>query len=623
MSYLDVPRIHIMGLFYSAPGNLNNQVKNFGLALDNDQQLIYNTGLYKYPDGTSQLFLSNCVVTSVVGSDGVVCSDPASDAMVGAKVTSPGPDTQKPDGKGGLYTFAKLVDLDPNMQFRSEVYGFRLYVDFAGGGFSGQLALPPQLRDLWFGRTNGGITGLQIAVGTWHQRLTDLTWTEPSARSPVFDALRASSAAGLDVKIGVDMFQTSRDNEFTQGDRFGYGRLVAAIGLASADEPSQLVPGRRLYTPRTFATPAAAEEVAMSKLDFTREGAEEAMSGVADVEWNRTDLRVCDLPNGGSVLIVDLFNSAPLAQGQKGKLETGGAVVVGWLDGDQFTPLTHGAISLDGYTGLDPATRKLKDIVWPDNAAIFQIELTPGERQKLVNTPIAIQAGGKTVVRENPNGLYLNTERASARLEPNSSEVLDIYSYTFGQPSSRLPAGLQLTAMLYDDDQQTASPTTIFSVTVNPAPIGPGRFQFRLQTGPASPLTRIREPLDSYLCLVQASGPGYLVGEAMTLKPNTGPPTAPFLSLLFWQNHKVVAQPDWATTIQPLMRIYARLFPGMMSILDISDLATVRANVVPLKNRFQRVRTDPGFMPVSRDMSPATVDMILRFLDSLAKEQQP
>ena len=71
------------------------------------------------------------------------------------------------------------------------------------------------------------------------------------------------------------------------------------------------------------------------------------------------------------------------------------------------------------------------------------------------------------------------------------------------------------------------------------------------------------------------------------------------------------------------MSLYARLFPGMMSILDISDLATVRAFAVPLKDRFQRIRTDPGFMPVSRDMSPSTVDMIVQFLDTLSKEQQP
>jgi hypothetical protein len=75
-----------MGLFYTAPGNLNNVVENFALARDPDKQLNYETGRY----------------------------------------------------------------LDPNMQFRSEVYGFRLYVDFAGGGFSGQLALHHIPREVAF-----------------------------------------------------------------------------------------------------------------------------------------------------------------------------------------------------------------------------------------------------------------------------------------------------------------------------------------------------------------------------------------------------------------------------------------------------------------------------------------
>jgi hypothetical protein len=622
MSYLDVPRIHFMGLFYTAPPNLNNTVGNFDLT----QALDYDTGLYKYPDGTSQLFLSQCVVTSVAGTDGVLCSDFKSDSLVGASVTTPGPDTQKEDGKGGLYGFAKIVDLDPNMQFRTEVYGIRMYVDIeGGGGFSGELALAPQLRDLWFGRGNGGIAGVQIAVGTWHQRLTNLTWTNPTAPSPVYDALRERSSAGLDVKMGVDLFQTFRANEFTVGNRFGYGRLVASIGPATAGEPAQVVPGRRLYTPRTFdaqLAPAAAAKQ-LGKFEFTRQAAEEGMNtaealGVVatGVEWNRTDFRVCDLQGGRSLLIMDLFNSAPLTTKKDGKFNTGGDVTVRWLDG---TPLKNGAISFN-YSSPDAATRKLKDVFWPTDAAIFQIELTADERKKISNTPIAIQAGGTTVVRENTNGLYLNIERASVRLEPDKSADLEFFSYEFGQPSAKLPAGLTFQTQLYDDDSGEANPTTIFSVST-PTFVRPGCFRMSLKTGPAQTLTPLRVPLDSFLCFLAASGSGYLVGEAMTLKPQTGPPTPPFLTLLFWQNHQVVDKPAWVPNIQPLMVMYARLFPGMKSILDISNLATVTANAAALKNRFQRERTDPGFMPVSRDMSPATVDMMLRFLDSLTKEQ--
>ncbi len=619
MSYLDVPRIHFMGLFYSAPGNLNNTVANYDLS---NPDIVYNTGLYKYPDGTSQLWLERCVVTSVVGPDGQACSDPQRDALVGAQVTSPSPEIPKPDGQGGLYALAKMVDLDPNMQFRTEVYGLRIYVDIqGGGGFSGEIALPPQLRDLWFGRGKAGIAGLQIAVGTWHQRLTHLTWTAPAAPSPVFDALRAHSSAGLDVKMGVDMFQTDRGQQFTQGNRFGYGRLVGSIGPAATDEPVELVPGRRLYTPRTFDSAPAAESRMMAKADFTRQTAEVEMSGAnAVADWNRTDFRVRTLQDGRTLLIVDLFNAAPLADGQKGQLETGGTFVVGFLDGAGFTPLQNGQIALD-YTALDTATRKLRDIVWPQNAAIVQIELNSAESQRIAHAPVAIQAGGATVLRENPNGVYVNIERATTRLEPNSGDIFDVFAYAFGQPSPELPAGLKLGTALYVDKTGAAEPTTIFTASLDPRSTGSGRFRLSVNTGPAVPLTDLRKPLDSFLCFLTAAGDGYLVGEAMTLKPQTGPPTPPFLSLIFWQNHKVVDLPTWEQNIQPLMAIYARMFPGMVSILNIGDLGTIKSFAPVIRARFQLDRNDPGFMPVSRDMSPATVQMMLRFLDSLTKEQ--
>lgn len=614
MSYLGVPRIHFMGLFYSAPPNLNNRVNNYNLEIP----LNYDTGLYKYPDGTSQLYLSQCLVTSVAGTDGVLCSDPARDSLVGARVTSPGPETQKPDGKGGLYGFAKLVDLDPNMQFRTEVYGVRIYVDIGGGGgFSGELASMPQLRDIWFARGDGGIDGLQVAVATWHERLTNLTWTEPALRSPVYDAFRARSGKELDVKIGVDMFQTKRGDEFTPGNRFGYGRLVAAIGTTAADEPAQLVPGRRMYSIRTFQKQLAAAPESLTKIEFTRQAAEVAMAGAgSNVGWNRTDFRVCDLEGGRSLLIADLFNSAPLATKSDGTFNTGGDVAVCWPDGKA---LTNGAISFR-YSPPDAATRKLKDVLWPDHAAIFQIELTAEERRKISGTPLAIRVRGTEVVRENPNGVYLNIERASIRLQPNESHSFDLFAYEYGQPAAKLPADLILQPQLYDDTAGTSAPTTIFSRD-DPSPVGPGHFRLTVKTGPAAPLTTVRKPLDSLLCFLAATGSGYLVGEAMILPPRTGPPTPPLLTLLFWQNSKVVERPKWDQHIQPLMAMYARLFPGMVSIMDISDLATVTANAGALINRFERARSDPGYMPVSRDMSPATVDMMLQFLGGLTKEQ--
>jgi hypothetical protein len=102
--------------------------------------------------------------------------------------------------------------------------------------------------------------------------------------------------------------------------------------------------------------------------------------------------------------------------------------------------------------------------------------------------------------------------------------------------------------------------------------------------------------------------------------------------LIFWQNLKVV--PDavindkgvdvkkiWEKYIYPIMYMYARLFPGMVSILDISNLGIVTQKAEALIDRFLRDRRNPGFMPVTRDLSPATAHMVVVFLERLIKER--
>ena len=355
-------------------------------------------------------------------------------------------------------------------------------------------------------------------------------------------------------------------------------------------------------------------------------------------DWNRTDVRVSD---DGSWLVVNLFNSAPLAVKGEGKFKTGegnsettGEMVVGRLVGKSltFTPLQNGKISFT-YSRPKSARRSASsDVFWPEHAAIFQIKLVKDnardEAKDIARTPLAIQVGGKIVVRENSNGVYVNIERPATRLEPEEAQKFDVFSYEYGLPTATLPKGLTLQTEINNDaaDEEggpATSPTTIFSAALSENSIGPGRFPLQVKAGPAVPegkMPALRIPLDSLLCFVTATAKekDYLVGEAMTLSPARGPATPPFLSLILWQNHRVKA-PTWEN-IEPIMQMYARLFPGMVSILDISDLDTVKANAAVLKNRFERDRKNPGFMPVSRDMSPTTVKMVVEFLKPFVKE---
>jgi hypothetical protein len=139
-----------------------------------------------------------------------------------------------------------------------------------------------------------------------------------------------------------------------------------------------------------------------------------------------------------------------------------------------------------------------------------------------------------------------------------------------------------------------------------------------MATGVAQSLAKneYRRPMDSLLCFLRAASKGSAVGE----NPGTQQvqPYMPFVALLFWQNQKVVAQPTWQANIEPILRIYARLYPGMAGLIDIGDEATVKANASGIEARLQLAVADAGFMPVVRDMSPATSAMLCEWLKQQA-----
>lgn len=62
------------------------------------------------------------------------------------------------------------------------------------------------------------------------------------------------------------------------------------------------------------------------------------------------------------------------------------------------------------------------------------------------------------------------------------------------------------------------------------------------------------------------------------------------------------------------MHVYMRLYPGMKSILDLEDYTVVQQNAAALQHVLSAAVTDPGHMPVTRDLAPAKVQMVLRWL---------
>lgn len=629
MSYVGFPRVHFAGAFFTNPGNLNNKVANYTSALDGGR-LSYETGPYNNPNGVAQFYFYECKITQLIGADALPI---ASDPLLGAKI-----DTASPANPAA--TFAKIVDLDPDMMFRTELYGMRLYIEAPGGyGLSASVAVP-QLRDLYFLRGNAGIQGLQVACGTWHQRVRVEQWRNPSGRSAALARLSASGATELDLKLTVDMFQTDPLQQQTSPIDYCYGRLMGTLGPVTPGMPRQIVPGRRLYVPPS--TTLAMTPLARLQ-PKTREAAQVAASETSGAApWNNTDARVVQA-GGTSYLVVDFGTTTPLAEGGQGSFACGTGLTFGYSSNGQFVPFqsqgyTAGGklVSISEQLSTLPPPEALEahcNAVYYPNAGVVQLQLTQAEASAISSLPLCIQSDGATVLQENASGYYVNFEVASCRMSPQQTldgglSSANLVAYRFGQPvasittfSGTAPSpgddlAVQLTPLLYvygSPNGPDPEPTPLFSASVatEALPGAPGQFQVTLTTGAAQPMASYpaRKAMDSLLCAVDcATSPSGSVGE----NPAFGIPP---VSLLFWQDGFVVSSPTWQANIGPILTQYARLYPGMAGILDLSDQPTVLANARSIVQRMSLPVADPGFMPVVRDMSPATSSMITGWLE--------
>ena len=136
MSYLDAPRLHFFGKYFANPSTINNNLSNFDLKPP--LKLSWN------PDGSAFFRFLDCRVSSAVRGDGTVLSGGSDDPITQATVTTP----QSPPTK-----VAKIVDLDPDQQSITQLFGVVVTLALPGGkaAVTGQMAVAehmPVTRDL-------------------------------------------------------------------------------------------------------------------------------------------------------------------------------------------------------------------------------------------------------------------------------------------------------------------------------------------------------------------------------------------------------------------------------------------------------------------------------------------
>jgi hypothetical protein len=633
MSYLDLPRIQFGGLFFTNPATINNIIANYdpSVPLKNSQGQFLPNAVWN-PMGIAQVWLSECSVLSIVDASGTYSSATGSDPVIGAAVETPSPSTPKKMPNGRNYDTAKLVDLDPQQQGRSAVFGLRLYVTLANGAGLSGLVTVPELQYLLTRVPNPQSSW--GAVGTWMGQITNVAWTGDVSSSPFLAQFQAACAQGIAVKLTVDLHQNNPATQSTQGNLFCYGRVLGSLGPIGTGELPEVVPGRQI-SPSVQAAPAAPAMAAMaaapqaapplpSGMKQTNErfgGGGSAAPAAAlaaaapappTTPWNPAPAQVSQA-GGGSILHVDLGGSIYLqggysAQGvgsSNGQFLVDSGIDVGYLNAQgNFQALTNGQ-GLNFANQYQQLNSQNKQVSLVQSSGLVDILLEPAEATAIQSSPLAVQAGGAVVLQEAASGYLLGTNPFSVRLEPGGSTTIQLMARQFGQPL----VGQQPVTWQISDP--AGNPSTEIAIAWAGSTDANGVATLQVSTpGGDVDLSNLRKPLDSSIYYVFFLDPdGQPIGDVYAdPQPNAN------LTALRFQTYTAPATPTWDNAVGPVLEAYARLYPGMAQILNIGDETTVQSNAAAIAQRLSLLFLDPGLMPVTRDLSPAKVQMIVKWL---------
>jgi hypothetical protein len=649
MSYLDLPRLHFSGLFYTGPSTINNILQNYTPTVTLETNNEFAPRALWNPNGVAQWWLEECKVLSAVGPTGVAVSSSAQDIVVGASVESPSPSTPMSDGKDGFYDIAKMVDLDPDQQGRSALHGVRISVTLPNGaGLQGLLTVP-ELRQLNARIPAGG--GSWAAVGNWMGNLNDVEWTGDISGSPILTALKAAATQGLAVKLTADLHQNNAANVFTAGDLFCYGRVLGSIGPVLSGDLAQVVPGRYLASfsgPAADAAAAALDAAAAPADQGVVQGRERAVAKAAAIgakraaaaatvaaddavtadvtsgPWNPAfavirqsgSQNLLSIDIGGSILLeVTGTQDDPKASG-KFEINTGITLGLFNLASQQFTAFASGALSFLSPDQYEPLVSSNKTCQLVRNSGVFTIPLTAAEATTSQSNPLAIQVNGVTVAQEYNSGLWMDVSVSSERLECGSGQTApaQIMVRKFGapQPSEAPPVTTTVQLVQWTKNgvwKNALVASTDVGITIgNTDSNGLANITTNvLVTNISVPV--IREPLGSQIYYISLNDPdGNIIGDG-----------AATLSILLWETFQAPTDPSW-NDIGPIFSAYARLYPGMKARLDLSNEQTVVGFAPSFLEHMSVPILDPAYMPVTRDLSPTKMAMIVAYLESLVAQ---
>ncbi|MFT5161591.1 MAG: hypothetical protein ACI9FJ_000156 [Alteromonadaceae bacterium] len=394
MSYLNNVRLVFSGQFQSDVSTVNNDVKHYDIAKFKPEYQQYNEGPnangWWNPCGSGAFRLINCKVTEVGLADG---TSTTADPVVGMSI-----------GGSDDTVSAKMLDLDPQMQMVSEIWGLtmRLTDGKTPALFEGQF-VPAPFRDILFGRQQGARQD-GAATAIYQSILTDVSWADDLPDSPFITQLRQllDTVGALSVRMMVYSYIGDHNNaEFT------LGQVSGVIGPAFVDEPTGFILGRR-FAPRNGNSTAENVNFFNAQVDVAHQS-----------------------------ITLDLSNALPLLNGQSQLVDIGQLQLVVLLNGsggdDQGSPVSHKDFLAVGDVDID----YLADGFLTQKGALFTVNnLSPALMALLQSNPLALlrvnSKGNEVVIRETQEGLLVRADAMVHRLMPTAQSTVEFWASRYG-----------------------------------------------------------------------------------------------------------------------------------------------------------------------------------------------
>jgi hypothetical protein len=605
MSYLHLPRLIFSGDFKSDVSTVNNDPAHYNNATfqpsfqepQDPNEPPPNNGWWN-PEGGASFDFVNCKVEQITLPDG---STQADDIIIGCSVGSPN------DRAGG-----KMVDLDPQQQMVSQLWGVVLRISTAQGELLLQGDVKPVgFRDLQRRQSAGARVNGQPLGGTWTTVLTNIEWGEKASSSPFLKNLRAITQGD---KLSLNLNAFGYYYNHAADGRFSLGRIIGSIAPWFEGEPEFFAPARRLY-----GILPVIGRVYFNFSNFLLESQQKRLTidfgssfPVADALGTINNPVI---PSAGWIIkapqkyIVAVINPpVKISYGQDRTPQI--------LGKDEFTEIGE----LNFQTGKD-WLNKTGGIVVFDNlsdVAIGLLSNRPNQQQLVLLAPSS--AGPEQYVliaREAINGFVIRADNFVQRLDYNQTNKVDIYAYQYGIPLAFQDITVSLEAPTPVTPLSPNNP--ISEVPGNNYPQDGLSFYSLIQTD-ANGRARLDITGNAINSpRIYIDGQIYYLDYQIQNNPNdpvAGSMVPENISIHLRDYFEVPENPTW-NDISEIMTQYSNLYPIMSKyVVDLSDPVAVKAKKNLLIFAFTRDISDPIHMPVTRDLSEAKRQAILKWLEA-------